>query len=111
MTLRMTTELFQLLDQTASHIDRDRSYIARATARRLERIGVIRLENTECITHSGPVYVSFRGVELPAGVDAATFRMALYLRCTNALGKLGAGKFTPAQVEGRDYVVVNGEGK
>ena len=109
MTIRMTQQLLDLIDRAASHIERDRSYIARATLRRLERTGVIQGEICESITKSGLVYVSFRDFSLPAGIDAAAFRAALYLRCTEALGKPGAERFVSEAVEGRDYVVVDEE--
>ncbi len=110
MTIRMTQQLIDLIDRAAAQIDRDRSYIARATLRRLERTGVIQGEINECITKSGPVYVSFRDFSLDSlGLDAAAFRAALYVRCTEALGKPGAERFVSEAVEGRDYVVVNEE--
>lgn len=109
MTIRMTQQLIDLIDRAASHIDRDRSYIARATLRRLERTGVIQGAISECITKSGPVYVSFRDFSLPDGIDVAAFRASLYVRCTEALGMPGAERFVHKAVEGRDYVVVNEE--
>lgn len=109
MTLRMTQQLLDLIDRAAARIDRDRSYVARATLRWLERTGVIQCEDSECITKSGPVYVNFRDFSLPDGIDAAAFRTALYIRCTEALGKPGADRFVHEAVEGRDYVVVNEE--
>ena len=109
MTIRMTQQLLDLIDRAAARIDRDRSYVARATLRWLERTVVIRGEICESITKSGPVYVSFRDFSLPAGIEAAAFRAALYVRCTEALGKPGAERFVSGAVEGRDYVVVNEE--
>ena len=110
MTIRMTQQLFDLVDRTASHIDRDRSYIARATLRWLERGGVIQAPIDDCITKSGPVYVSFRDCLLPDGIDAQAFRAALHARCTEALKKRGVVRFVPAAVEGRDYVIAQEEG-
>lgn len=110
MTLRMTQNLFALIDRAASHIDRDRSYIARATVRWLERGAVIQTPIDDCITKSGTVYVSFRDVTLPEDISPATFRAALHARCTEALQKRGVVKFVPAAVEGRDYVIAQEEG-
>jgi len=108
MTIRMTSELRELLERTAAHIDCDLSYIARATCRWLARHGVIQMEKEECITSgSGNTYLCIRGVELPDGVSVQQFREALYVRCSEALAKPGVKKFEPAAVAGRDYVVVS----
>lgn len=105
MTLRVTTELAELLRETEAHTGLSVSEIARAVMTGLRRGRVTQPENSACVTSSGAAFLRVRGVDLPDGVTAGQFREALAARCREALAKPGERKFVTTAREGVDYVL------
>lgn len=105
MTLRVTTELAELLRETEAHTGLSISEIVRSVARGVRRGRVVQLQIGDCATKSGPRVLTVRDAELPYGCTAAEFRAVLAARCREALAKPAARKFQTTAREGVDYVM------
>lgn len=109
-TVRITEDLAEIVRRTCEACGLDVSSVCQRVCRSLETHPLShKRENCECVTSAGRVRLRWRG-ELPEGVTAQAFRERLYDKCADALEHTARVEpFSTPLVEGRDYIVKEGE--
>lgn len=105
-TIRITSELAEIVRQTCEACGLDVSSVCQRVCRSLETRPLSHVcEKTNCVTRAGAVRLRWRG-ELPEGATAQQFRDRLYDKCADALERTAhVTPFSTPLVEGRDYIV------
>lgn len=105
-TVRITTELAEIVRRTCEACALDVSSVCQRVCRSLESRPLSHTsENADCVTKAGSVRLRWRG-ELPEGAAAQMFRERLYAKCTDVLAHMAHYvPFATPLREGVDYTV------
>lgn len=109
--LRVTTELHQLLRDTAQHVGLDVSDVIRRTARWI-RNGrhVVHFEIQETYYKNPGEVIRCRNFNMPEGIEPEEFRRLLAMRCMEAMNKPAATMPEyPGPAEGGYIILENWE--
>jgi hypothetical protein len=104
--LRVTTELHQLLRDTAKRYALDVSEVIRITARGI-RNGrpVVHFPVTETYYRNPGEVIRVRDFTMPEGIEPEEFRRLLAMRCMEELQKPRRERKPRPEIEGIDYIV------